>query len=375
MAERFLPLDDPFTQFIDREDIERSLAEEFNEIAEQEQAAIAARARRQAVRATESGVAPAGVAPSAVTEPSPADSVSFGEEALRATVGGVLGEIRDIVVNVDNLTEAALTGLGILEPDEQEGLFNLQSLLPEIAEPESIAGGLIRGLVEFGTGYLLFGGIGRKLGLANEFARATFASAAQAGLGRGENEQRATDSIAQIAPSLTDDRVIGGLVQFLQSSDEESAIERFGKDVLEDVLLGLGIEGGVQVAKRFTDAIRTGELKGLVREELGAVGPRSPGDPEPLPPRQDSALADENDAVVEGLTRTEGEASDRVAREVDTALGNARTTTEEIPLLKTPEEGGYSKAIIKTITKTGDEMLRRPRKVTPSSGWIAGADH
>ena len=349
--------------------------------------------RRQAEMAGPREVAqperPAGLAVDQPVEEEP----RFVSEALRATVGGVVGEIRDIIVNVDRLTDAALTGLGILEEDEKEGILGLQDLLPDVDDPESTVGKIVRGLVEFGTGFLLFGAAGRALKITNRAFRAAAAGAAQAGFGRGEDEEgRLTDLVTQMAPSLENDRIVGGLVRFLQTSDDETALETFGKDVVEDVLLGLGVDTAVFIGRRLVEGLRPGVIRQTLADQGGAVGPRGGAEPGPgaIQGPEQAPIQGPTEAALQGPepfpgARTPQELFDQLPTPVlrpddPTGIGAAIENVENAgpqtfariedqigsifsgegkplvdpPLLARPEEGGYSREAVAKIAGTDD---------------------
>jgi hypothetical protein len=283
-------------------------------------------------------------------------SPGFFSEAFNATIGGVLGEIRDIVVNIDTLTDAALTGLGILEEDEKQGIFGLQELLPDIAEPESGAGKIVRGLVEFGTGFLLFGAAGRAAGITSKLLINSIASGAEAGFGRGQDEGRLADLVSELAPSLEDDRIIGGLIQFLKSSEDEGALEGFAKNVVEDVLLGFGFEGATFVASRVAQSLRPGVVRSVLGEELGAAGAGGRFGPRPAAaPGEEVAqeavvpLAASGDEALDNLVRDADDIGASVTREVEGSLA-----TDE-PLLSSPAAGEYDAAHVASVAGTADQ--------------------
>lgn len=343
--------------------------------------------RQQAAIAEQQVLAPEPDDPTIAPQPTGEDDdggTRLLPELFASTIGGVLGEIRDIAVNVDTLTDATLTALGILEEDEKEGILGLQELLPDIREPETTAGRIVRGLVEFGTGFLLFGAAGRAAGITSKLLLTSVAGTAEAGFGKGEDEGRLTDLITQIAPSLEDDRIIGGLVQFLQTSDDETALETFAKDVVEDVLLGFGFQGAGFVAKRLAEGLQPGVIKRTLADQGGAVDNPLGGDgrpvqgpiPSPEDLARDQALRDqgldprvaarlasfrrEPEALVEDLTGTTEVLqavddvaeviTDRVAKEVDTALASEAGPA----LLATPQVGNYSKEVVAKVARTAD---------------------
>lgn len=334
MAELFPDVSNFEDDLLETEDLEARFRAERNEINQREEEVL----RQQALagQVSTEPVQPGREADLAVDQPTGPEEAGpgFVSEAIKATLGGILGEIRDIVVNVDQLTDAALTGLGVLEEDEKDGILGLQELLPDVAEPETVAGQVVRGLVEFGTGFLLFGALGRAAGLTNKFLISTVAGTAEAGFGKGEDEGRLTDFVTQLAPSLEDDRIVGGLVQFLKTSEDEGALERFGKDVLEDVLVGLGGEALVLVGRRFIEGVRGGAIRQALANQEGGV--RFPGDRDPiqgpLTPEQ-AALqlrreSEEGGELIERLqAQTAGESPEdilrRLRRDPDDLSGTA----------------------------------------------------
>jgi len=359
------------SDLVDQDQDERFLIQQRQEELLRQQAVLVEPPR-------EVGAQPTRPVDRAVDQPAE-EGPGFATEALRATIGGVLGEIRDIVVNVDRLTDAGLTALGILEEDEKEGILGLQELLPDIAEPETAAGKLVRGIVEFATGFILFGAAGRGIGMTNRFLVNTVAGAAEAGFGKGEDEGRLTDFVTQLAPSLEDDRIIGGLVQFLQSDDQETALEAFGKDVLEDVLVGFGVDGALFAARRVIEAMRGSTIKDILLDQTGGVrfGPEEPPiqgptrapiqGPEPFPgartPEElfgdlpEPVLRPEADPISQTIAAVENAApvvTNRVAKRVRDIFAGKGKPLIDPPLLARPEEGNYSKEAIAKIAGTND---------------------
>jgi hypothetical protein len=154
----------------------------------------------------------------------------------------VIGGARDSIQSSINLIEGIGDTLGVGDPNE----FDLFTL-PEVDAPDTVAGGLIRGVSQFATGFI---GVGKFLKPVKAFQKlgSTPKSLIQ-GAGADfvafdENSGRFVDMVNQYAPELSNP-----LFDYLASDPEDTFWEGRFKNAVEGVALGGVAEGIFRTAR------------------------------------------------------------------------------------------------------------------------------
>ena len=148
----------------------------------------------------------------------------------------IVGGARDSIQSSINLIEGIGDTLGIGDPNEFD-LFEL----PEIDAPDTVAGGLVRGVSQFATGFV---GVGKFLAPVKGFQKlgsTTQSLVKGAGadfIGFDENSGRFVDMVNEYAPSLSNP-----LFDYLASDPDDTFWEGRFKNAIEGVALGGVAEG------------------------------------------------------------------------------------------------------------------------------------
>lgn len=225
--------------------------------------------------ATGQGETPAPAAPAEANEEGP----GVLEEAGKAVLGGVRDGVQELGETVQWAGEGIgnfITGGHDLYHTEEEGwewlsqdevksgrytipewqtrdLFGDEGTLslPEVAENETIAGNMGRGVIQFLTGY---GAVGKGLGLAKA---TTKTGAVVQAMGKGAIADFATFDAHEdrFSDFLRDNLGLRDpITEFLSADEEDTILEGKLKNSLEGLGLGLAVDGVVRLTKIFKKA-------------------------------------------------------------------------------------------------------------------------
>ena len=153
----------------------------------------------------------------------------------------IVGGARDSIQSTINLVDKIGDTLGVGDPNED--LFTL----PEVDAPDTVAGGLVRGVSQFATGFV---GVGKFLAPVKAFQKlgSTTKSLTKGAVadyvGFDENSGRFVDMVNQYAPELSNP-----LFDYLASDPEDTFWEGRFKNAIEGVALGGVAEGIFRTAR------------------------------------------------------------------------------------------------------------------------------
>ena len=275
----------------------------------------------------------------------------------------VLGGVRDAAVEAGQAVESLADYLFAQKLGLPKGP-RLKVKIPEVADPESVTGGIARSAAQFLTGFVPFFKATKAVGITAPVVRGAAAGAAADVTVFDPQTPRLSNLLNDLAPALKTP-----ITEYLAASPDDSEAEGRFKNAVEGLGLGALTEGVVRAVRAMRTSATAAKLH---KAGERATGTRLKAKPfEALTP-EERGLA-ELGAEYEGAvaaqrrgTRTHAEAAadaeglGMTLDDVRTLMpGTAMNDQEAVAVVKVLAESGERLKALATTAKTGDPAAVR----------------